>query len=96
MKTERLKARRKRDAIPSNVAKEFERLALQAIASGRCRFSARTLVELVRWHTAIEQKGEPFKINNNLTPRLARWFLRKHPEHAGFFEMREQRRARDA
>lgn len=68
------------------VYRMFERYALQMAQRGR-RFGMRLLVERVRWEYRFTY-DEEFKINNNLTPYLARWLTREHPELAGLLEFR--------
>lgn len=70
----------------------FERYALHAIASGHTRYSAKAVVERVRWHVTVErQAGEQFTFNNDYTSRLARMFIEKHPEHRDLFSTRALR-----
>jgi len=71
------------------IGSEFVRLALEAKRSGHARYGARAIVELIRYETTVRQGGE-FKLNNNLTPALARWAMKEHPELEGFFETRER------
>ena len=78
------------DGIPPDVCNLFERLALQIHGTGRKRYSADAILHRVRWHFDIEKNNRGFKANNNWTAPLARWFLAKHPECAGFFELRER------
>ena len=56
------------------------------IASKRTRFSAKAIVERLRWETAV-QGGEDFKIANAVTAYLARRFVKEHPKHASLFLM---------
>lgn len=63
----------------------FVRFALE-IASKRTRFSAKAIVERLRWETAV-RGGLDFKIANAVTAYLARRFVRDFPEHASLFLM---------
>lgn len=68
----------------------FEAEALRIIERGRKRYSARTIVEWLRHNSAVQADptGE-FKINDHVTPTLARDFLDDHPEAPPrFFETR--------
>lgn len=65
----------------------FEEEALNVIDAGFQHYSARTIVEFLRHHTAIKEKGM-WKINDHATPYLARLFAKKHPIHAHLFEFR--------
>lgn len=55
---------------------EFKKLAVEAMAR-RARFSARTILEVLRWNTGIRMGGE-FKINNNFAPKFARRFMSEY------------------
>ncbi|WP_398472934.1 hypothetical protein [Tardiphaga sp.] len=61
----------------------FCKFALE-IANKRNRFSAKAIVERLRWETAV-QGGADFKIANAVTTYLARRFMLEHPEHASLF-----------
>lgn len=75
------------------VWKLFERFALQAVRSGRLNYSARTIMERVRWHSEVITRGDTFKINNNHVPFYARLFMQTYPQHDGFFHTRERKAA---
>ena len=74
--------------IPLDVLLHFERLTLEVIKTGRTRYSADAILHRIRWHFNIERGDDSFKCNNNWTSTLARWFMERHPEHKGFFEIR--------
>lgn len=67
---------------------EFERQAMN-IAARRDRYSARTILEVMRHNSALSENGGHFKLNNNRAPCMARLFSIMHPEHAGFFQLRD-------
>ena len=67
---------------------EFERQALM-IASRRDHYSARTIAEVIRHNSQLAEDGGAWKINNNRIPCMARLFSITHPEHAGFFQLRD-------
>ena len=81
--------------IPGEVCAKFDELAL-GLADGSLsgyafpRYSADAILHRIRWHFTIERKDRAFKCNNNWTAKLARWWMEKRPEHAGFFELRER------
>jgi len=84
--------------IPVDVCQKFEELAFDARRSGYERYSARTILERIRWHYNVERGLREFKCNDHWSPFLSRWFLKKHPDWTGFFELREhneQGRGRD-
>ena len=74
----------------------FRRFTLEAIASGRQRFSARAIFHRIRWETMIKPTGDilnpdtgkPIKLNNNWSPYYARKFLDEFPRARGFFRLR--------
>lgn len=74
--------------VPEVVVDMFEAFALEIIKSGMPRYSARAILHRMRWHQHIEKGNRDFKCNNNWTPKLARWFMAKHPKHSNFFETR--------
>lgn len=72
----------------------FCRFAREAIAAGYEHFSSDMILHRIRWETSIATKtgveidGHALKLNDHLTPYLARKFHRDFPQHAGFFRMR--------
>ena len=77
--------------LPQNnkVYREFERRALQMARTSRKRYSARTIVELMRWDSDISDSEMTFKINDHYTPGMARLFMAKHgAQYPKFFELR--------
>jgi len=84
---------------------EFKRLAYKMKATGRQRYSARTIMEVLRWHYDLKTTGDVFELNDNFTPIYVRLLLQQHPEFINFFELRivrsrgifsdEQRRRED-
>ena len=67
----------------------FEREAQNIRAKGRDHYSARTIVEFLRHHSTISEKGGTWKINSNSIPYLSRLFVLIHPEAKDFFEFRK-------
>jgi len=67
----------------------FEKYTFQAISAGYDHYSVNAIFERIRWHTDIETKGDPFKINNNHRAYYARYFHYMYPEFDGFFRTRE-------
>jgi len=71
-----------------HVYRMFRKFALQATGK-RKRFSARTIVEVMRWNTSIvTDDPEGFKINDHWIPYYSRMFERELPQWKGFFERR--------
>ena len=68
----------------------FKCLAFQMALSGRTRYSARTIVENIRWKTDLRDSDKTFKINNIYTPGMARLFMSEYGEkYPGFFQLRD-------
>mgnify|MGYP000109019195 CR=1 FL=1 len=73
----------------SHVYREFERRALQMARTGRKRYGARTIIETMRYDSDIADSGTTFKIDDHMTPGLARLFMKTHgAAYPGFFELR--------
>lgn len=61
------------------------------INKGFKNYSAKAVFERIRWEMDIGGDGvKQFKLNNNYPAFYARAFMRKYPEHNGFFRIREQ------
>ncbi len=82
----------RRETIPQDVQDKYEELTLHLIRNGWQRYSSDAILHRIRWHFQVERGLRDFKCNNNWTAPLARWFMRKYPQHQGFFETREKRR----
>ena len=69
------------------------KLARQVKASGRRHYGIGALFEQVRWHYAIERKGQDgeFKLANDLRSRYSRLIMAQEPDLAGFFDTRQLR-----
>ena len=82
--------------LPSNLHgyEAFEREARKIIARGFKHYSARTIIHVLRHHSALEQIGGDWKLNNNISPYLARLWVLMNPQHAGLFEFRETKAVR--
>lgn len=76
--------------VPIEVCDLFEKIAVEIKEAGWRRYSARAIIHRIRWHMKIERHQVAFKINNNVTPTLSRWAMKKNPLLADFFETREQ------
>lgn len=78
--------------LPSNlhVYDSFEHNALMVVSRGFKHYSARTIVEFMRHHTALAESGTVWKLNNLHIPYLARLFTLRYPQHAGLFDFRNR------
>jgi len=63
--------------------------ALQLRRKGWNHYGIKAIVEVVRFHRALETTDPDFKLNNNYSSRYARILMDEEPELAGFFQTRE-------
>ena len=73
-----------------NVYNEFFRRTALLYAIGHKRYSARRIVESMRWDADLKTAGESFLINSDFVPIMARKAA-KYPLFKDFFEFREVR-----
>lgn len=73
----------------AHVYDAFEREAL-SVAQRRDRYSARTIVEFLRHHSLLAQTDAAWKLDNDMTPGLARLFAILNPTHRNLFSYRER------
>lgn len=81
--------------IPENLH-VFDAFTVEAIKiknKGFKHYSARTIIHVLRHHSAVAETGSEWKINNNHSPYLARLFDLVFPHHAGLFEYRTTHKA---
>lgn len=76
--------------VPNDVCVLFEKIALRVAHAGYDYYSARALLYVLRYEHDVSDKTSEFKINDHISPPLARWFLKRHPELPDFFEIREK------
>jgi len=73
----------------AHIYRAFEYRALEMAMSGRKRYSARCIIESIRYDTDLSDSGVLFKCDGNHVPGLARLFLEKYGERfPKFFELR--------
>ena len=73
-----------------HIYRKFVALALQAKDRGMEHWSARAVIQVMRWRMQIRERGDAqFKINNNYTPGLARLAMQQYPQLEGFFRCRD-------
>ncbi len=73
-----------------NVWSTLIRFTKQVKAAGRSRYGIAAIFERVRWHIAIETKGDDFKLNNNHKACYARLLTATYPEFDGLFQLRSR------
>lgn len=68
----------------------FKFYALELYRAGRRQYSARTIVERVRWQQAVNSVDDDgYKINNNHIPYFARKLMDEDSRFEEFFTVRE-------
>lgn len=81
-----------------SVYDELRDLALKLRRQGRKHYSIKALFEVVRFHRAIQTKGDAkyeWKLNNNYTSLYARLLMQNEPELHDFFDTRVRRAGND-
>ncbi|QDP52931.1 MAG: hypothetical protein Tp165SUR256671_12 [Prokaryotic dsDNA virus sp.] len=69
--------------------KAFVKLSFEAKNNRKFKnYSAKSLFEIIRWHTPVSAKDK-FKINNNYAPDYARKMMEEYKQFKGFFRIRE-------
>ena len=67
---------------------KFESYTLEAINSGRKKYSHWAIINRIRWNREIETNGGEFKISNDYICFYARTFIAYNPEHKDFFKLK--------
>ena len=76
------------------IYQRFKDLALRLIEQGKTHYGAKTIMEVIRYHTDADSRpGSKFKIDNSFSAYYARKFADDHPEHKHFFSMRQLKAA---
>ena len=71
-----------------HVFRKFKELAFAMKATGRTDYSARTIIEKMRWDYDINTTGDVFKINDDFVPMYVRLLIHRYRQFDGFFELR--------
>lgn len=79
------------DAGNPGVYAAFASEARAIRAQGFKHYSARTIVHVLRHHSAVRDGSGMYKLNDHLSPILARRLVREDPSFANFFEFRKSR-----
>jgi len=76
--------------LPENIHifQAFTKEAIKISDKGFKHYSARTIIHVLRHHSALAEKGSEWKINDHHSPYLARLFDIAYPLRAGLFEYR--------
>lgn len=76
---------------------QFVAFTFEMIGAGHRHYSADSVLHRIRWETDTkttlngQAAGRALKLNNNLTPFLARHFHDVYPTHRDFFRTRQTR-----
>ena len=75
--------------VPNNthIVDAFIHETFKIIRKGYTHYSGRTILEVLRHHSALAESGQ-WKLNNNHTPYLCRLFGLLNPKYANIFEYR--------
>ena len=68
----------------------FKRLAFEMKSTGKKKYSAETIINVMRWNYDLKTGGDVFQINNDFRSIYARLLVYHHPKFTGFFEFRDQ------
>jgi hypothetical protein len=79
-----------------HVYEAFEAEALKIAARGTKHYSARTIIEVLRHHSALQDTDPVYRINDCWTPHTARLFALMNPQHADLFSFREAKSVKAA
>lgn len=76
--------------LPENIHifQAFSAEAIKIAEKGFKHYSARTIIHVLRHHSAIAEVGSEWKINDHYSPYLARLFDLVYPHKAGLFAYR--------
>jgi hypothetical protein len=72
----------------------FVREARAIRARGFKRYSAKTIIHVLRHHSATSETGCGWKLNNDHSPYLARLFDLRYPDMAGMWSLRDTPKVR--
>lgn len=72
----------------------FRALSFEVKATKRKRYSAWTIINVLRWEHDVRTQGDVFKISNDFIALYARLMIATYPEFDGFFEIKKMKRKR--
>ena len=68
----------------------FKSFCFEVLNRGKQKYSARAIMERLRWELDLNPRGSDiYKINDHTIPYYARKFLAEPPQHGSFFEIRK-------
>ena len=68
--------------------KRFVELAEEIRATGRKKYSAEAIINVLRWEHDLKTDGDFFKINDHYRSIYVRLLIYKRPEFLGFFTLK--------
>jgi hypothetical protein len=71
-----------------HVYSKFKELAYEMKKTGRSRYSAETIINVLRWHTDLTTTGSEFKISNDYRSMYARLLAYQDPDFERFFSFK--------
>ena len=74
-------------AVNGHVVDAFEHYAAVWLSRHE-RVGAKQIAEQLRWASGVSESGTAWKLDNNMTSRVARELLERHPEWAGRITVR--------
>jgi len=73
------------------IFREFEKVCLIQIASGRKKISSKEVINYIRWNRNVSSSDENFRINDAYQSYYARLFTSIYPQYQDKFEFRKLR-----
>jgi hypothetical protein len=65
---------------------EFKKLSYKMLETGRKRYSAKMIINVLRWESDLKAVGEEFKITDRFQSMYARMLAYNDPQFENFFE----------
>lgn len=69
-----------------HIYSEFKKLSYKMLATGRKRYSAKMIINVLRWESDLRAVGEEFKVTDRFQSMYARMLAFHDPQFEDFFE----------
>ena len=69
----------------SETWKLFQELCFDAMRAGQMKWSARSIIHVIRWEYTIKRESREFKISDHHSSFFSRLFALKYPKYKSFF-----------
>jgi hypothetical protein len=76
------------------VYEKFKEYARKIKSKGHKKYSAWTIINVIRWEEDLKTRGDVFQINNDFIALYARLLIYHFPEFEKFFELRSMKSVR--